>query len=70
MLATASEADKNLSCFKALLKSGANFKAKDSYGNSVFHIAALYSNNTIMSYIVKNLNVDIFERNSQGETAL
>jgi len=69
MLATAGS-DKNLECMKALLKAGADFKAKDTYQNSLLHIAALNKNNKILNYIVKNMKLDIFERNSLGETAL
>ena len=69
MLAVASD-DKNLDCVKLLLKSGANFKAKDANGNSLLHIAALHSNNKILNYITKNVKLDIFERNEDGETAL
>ena len=40
MLAAASSSENNLACLKALLVNNANYNAKDSYGNSLLHIAA------------------------------
>lgn len=34
------------------------------------HVAALYGNNKILDYLAKNLKLDLFARNSKGETAL
>lgn len=35
----------------------------------MIHLAALYcTNNEIFNYIVKNVNLDLFARNKQGET--
>lgn len=62
--------DKNLECVKFLLKSGANYKAVDSNGNNILHVAAQHSHNKILNYIVNNVKLDIFARNNDGETAL
>ena len=34
------------------------------------HIAAINGNNKIIDYLSKNLKIDIFKRNKQGESAL
>lgn len=60
----------NLECVKILLASQADFRTCDKQGNSILHIAALNSNNNILDYLTKNLRMDIFARNNQGETAL
>ena len=36
----------------------------------MLHVAALYGNNKILDYLAKNLKLDLFARNSKGETAL
>jgi ankyrin repeat protein len=43
---------------------------KDDLGNNLLHIAAIYGNNTILEYFIKNLKIEIFSRNIKGETAL
>jgi len=60
----------NLECVKTLLAHQADFRALDKMGNSILHIAALNSQNTILDYLTKNLRMDIFARNNNGETAL
>ena len=71
MLAAASQSKTNIDCLKSLLAKDANYKAKDSYDNSLLHIAAIYNNNNIIKYIVKSVKkLDIFARNQDGETAL
>lgn len=67
---TAAGGDQNLDCFKLLLQWQADSNKKDWNGNSVLHIAALYGCNKTLEYIARNLKVDIFSRNSSGETAL
>jgi ankyrin repeat protein len=62
--------DKNLDCVKILLQAGADFTSKDSYGNTVIHLAAMNGNNKILDYLSKNLKINIFERNKVGDTAL
>lgn len=62
--------DENLDCIKLLLQYNADYTKKDLYENTILHIAALNGNNKIITYIVKNLKIDIFERNKDGETAL
>tara|TARA_B110000285_G_scaffold233275_1_gene306558 strand:- start:1876 stop:3093 length:1218 start_codon:yes stop_codon:yes gene_type:complete len=69
MLAVA-KGDENFDCLQALLAQGANFNCKDEYDNNLLHVAALYSNNKILDYLAKNLKLDLFARNSKGETAL
>ena len=62
--------NQNLDCVKELLNYNADFSAKDLFGNSILHIAAIHSNNALIGYIAKNLKIDIFGRNNKGETAL
>lgn len=69
MLCVAS-GDHNIDCVKLLLISKADFTLLDIYNNSVLHIAALNSNNLILEYLAKNLKIDIFARNKDGDTAL
>jgi ankyrin repeat protein len=69
MLAVAS-GDHNLDCVKLLLTHKADYKKVDFKNNTVLHIAALNGNNTILEYLVKNLEIDVFARNKDGETAL
>lgn len=69
MLAVAGD-DKNLECVKTLLKNKANYKVVDQYENNLLHIAAMNGNNKIIEYLGKNLDIEIFARNSKGETAL
>ena len=69
MLAVA-KGDENFDCLQALLTHGANFNCKDEYENNLLHIAARYGNNKILDYLAKNLKLDVFARNSNGETAL
>ena len=69
MLAVAKD-DANLDCVKVLLKHGANFNCKDECGNTVLHVAALNGNNKTLDYLSKNLKINLFERNRNGETAL
>lgn len=69
MLAIARD-DENLDAVKTLLQHGANFDVKDTFGNSVIHIAAMNGNNKILDYLTKNLKIDMFSRNKKGESAL
>ena len=69
MLAVAGS-DANIECVKTLLKHKANQKAFDKNGNTLLHIAAINSNNKILDYLGKNLDMDIFARNKKGDTAL
>lgn len=62
--------DQNLDCVKLLLQAKADFTTKDSYGNSVIHLAAMNGNNKILDYLSKNLKINVFERNKVGDTAL
>jgi ankyrin repeat protein len=34
------KSDENLDCAKLLLKSGANMKVRDDFGNTLLHVAA------------------------------
>lgn len=70
LMLTVAKGDENLDCLKVLLQHDANFLAKDEYNNGLLHIAALNGNNKMLDYLSKNLKIDIFERNSKGETAL
>jgi len=67
---TVAKSDENLDCLKVLLQHNANFSAKDEDNNGLLHIAALNNNNKMLDYLSKNLKIDIFERNTKGETAL
>ena len=70
MLAVAGS-DKNLECIKLLLKNKAAFDLRDEHGNTLLHIAAYAGNNEILEYLGKSLpDIEIFERNALGETAL
>jgi len=62
--------DANLDCVKTLLTAKADFTTLDIFNNSVLHIAAINGNNKILEYLAKNLKIDIFARNKDGETAL
>ena len=62
--------DDSLECVKLLLQNDANHNVKDEEGNNLLHLAALNSNNKILDYLAKNLQINIFERNSKGETPL
>lgn len=70
LLLAVAKSDDNLECAKSLLKFGANVHVKDDYGNTLLHVAALNGNNKTLSYIAKNLKINMFERNQDGETAL
>jgi len=70
LLLAVAKSDDNLECAKSLLKFGANVHVTDEYGNTLLHVAALNGNNKILDYIAKNLKINMFERNSDGETAL
>lgn len=59
-----------MDCLKLLLQKGADFNKKDSFDNSILHIAAINGNNKMIDYISKNVKIDIFGRNVNGETAL
>jgi len=69
MLAVA-KGDENFDCLQALLAQGADFNCRDEYENNLLHVAATYGNNKILDYLAKNLKLDLFARNSKGETAL
>lgn len=70
MLAVAG-GDSNIECVRILLVNKANTGLQDSYGNSLLHIAAIYGSSEILQYLLQNLKqMNIFERNNNGETAL
>ena len=69
MLSAAGEKEK-LETFKCLLKYGASFNCVDEYQNTILHIAAKYGHNKILKHVAENLNINIFSRNKDGETAL
>ena len=69
MLAVA-KGDKCLECVKTLLQNEADSTVKDEDGNNLLHIAASNGNNKILDYLSKNLKINIFDRNNQGETPL
>lgn len=69
MLAVAGS-DNNIECVKTLLKNKANYQVVDTADNNLLHIAALNGNNKILEYLGKNLDIEIFGRNSKGETPL
>lgn len=60
----------DLETVQILLRYHANIKVTErDTGNNLFHLAALHcTNNAIFSYLVKNLDLDIFVRNKAGET--
>ena len=62
--------DQNLDCLKLILQAGSDFKCKDDFGNTLLHIAAKNNCNKMIDYLAKNLKINIFERNKEGETAL
>lgn len=62
--------DENLDCVRLLLQYHADYQRKDSFDNTLLHIAALNGNNRILDYIAKNLKLDLLERNKNGDTAL
>jgi len=59
-----------MDCIKALLNKGADYKVEDEQGNTVVHIAALYSNNPVLDFLCKSLRIELFSRNKAGETIL
>jgi len=69
MLAVAS-GDHNLDCVKLLLGAKADYNKVDFKNNTILHIAAIYGNNRILDYLMKNLQIDIFARNKDGDTAM
>merc|ERR1712070_156395 len=70
MLAIAGGGSKDLECVRALLNKGVDFKVKDHDGNSVLHIAAIYQRYEILDLLCKNLKIELFQRNNDGETIL
>lgn len=62
--------DENLDCVKLLLQHLADYQRKDTFDNTLLHIAALNGNKKILDYIAKNLKIDLLERNKNGDTAL
>jgi len=71
MLAVASP-KANLECVKILLSQNADQKCREAQtDNSLLHLCAKYSTkNEIMEYIVKNLKLNLFERNKNGDTPI
>ena len=58
-------------CVKILLGSKADYNVRDSQGNSILHIAAIYQNYHSLEYLLKNCpKLSIFERNTKGDTPL
>jgi len=70
LMLAVSKGDENLDCLKYLLEAGADYTRKDTFDNTVLHIAALNGNNAMLEYMAKNLKIDLFARNKNGETAL
>ena len=70
LMLTVAKGDENLDCLKLILQHGADFRCKDENSNTLLHIAAMNNNIKMLDYLAKNLKIDIFERNKQGETAL
>jgi len=70
IMLTVAKGDENLDCLKYLLKYDANYNLTDISGNTLLHIAATNGNNKLLDYIAKNLKIDLFARNKNGETAL
>ena len=60
----------NFDCFTALLRHGAKYDTLDSYGNTLLHIAAIYTNFKVIKYIIENLKIDIDALNHKGEKAI
>ena len=69
MLAVAGS-DYNRKCILVLIANGADINCLDKYDNNLFHIAALYGNNKILEFLVKNLKLSILTKNKNGETPL
>lgn len=59
-----------MDCLKTLLQHHADYTRTDQNQNSVLHIAAIHGCNNMIDYMAKNLKIDIFARNKEGETAL
>jgi ankyrin repeat protein len=63
--------DRNLECLKLLLHFKANPSLMDFDGNTLLHLCAIYNNNTILEYLLKNeLSLNLYQRNNKGDTAL
>jgi hypothetical protein len=61
----------DIDIIKTLLAASANVQILErNTSNNLIHIAALHCDNIdVFTYLVRNLNIDIFQRNLQGETA-
>jgi ankyrin repeat protein len=62
MLAVAG-GDGNLDNLKLLLNSKADLSVSDANGNNLIHIAAKYQSTKLLSYLVDNTRLNVFERN-------
>lgn len=62
----------NTVVFKTLLNAGANqFVLESGTNNTIIHLAAKHCTNVgVFQYIINNTEVEIFARNSEGDTAL
>ncbi len=70
MLAVAGAAVKSLDCIKLMLLHKVDPTTSDHEGNTALHICVYHANNAALDWLVKNTPIDIFARNSKGETAL
>lgn len=61
---------KNLECVKLLLQAGANYACKDDAENNLLHVASQAQNFAVLEYLVKNADIQIWDRNSKGQTPL
>ena len=57
---------------KSLFGKDANHLVREAQtNNNILHLAAKHCvNHEVLEYVVKNAKIDIFERNSSGDTAL
>lgn len=61
----------NIECTKLLVSKGAEVNVKDQSGSTLLHIAAIYSNNNALEFLLNNSHkLNVFERNQNGETPL
>lgn len=61
----------NKECMQILLGAKADASIKDTYGNGLLHLAAIYSNYEALDFLVKNVpTLNVSERNNKGDTPL
>ena len=69
MLAAVPGGDENLECIKVLYDYGADINYTEKYGHNLFHIAAIFFNNEIFEFLIKNASPGLLNfRNNGGET--